>query len=62
MAPKTRTEWWLNKINGNVAKDLLTNEQLTIKGWKVIEIWECQLNRQLKDQTLALLLNDLKVP
>jgi DNA mismatch endonuclease (patch repair protein) len=60
--PKTRTEWWLNKINGNIAKDLLANEQLTIKGWKVIEIWECKLNKQLKDQTLALLLNELKVP
>lgn len=60
--PKTRTEWWLNKINGNIAKDLLANEQLTIQGWKVIEIWECQLNKHLKDQTLALLLNELKFP
>ncbi len=21
VVPKTRTEWWLNKINGNIAKD-----------------------------------------
>lgn len=60
--PKTRTEWWLNKINGNIEKDYSVNKQLAVKGWKVIEIWECQLNRRLRDQTLALLLSDLKVP
>lgn len=59
--PKTRTEWWLNKINGNIARDLLANEQLTMGGWKIIEIWECQLNKHFKEQTLALLFNELKV-
>lgn len=58
--PKTRTEWWLSKISNNIAKDLLVKEQLTIKGWKVIEIWECQL-RQAKDETLTLLLRDLNI-
>lgn len=58
--PKTRTEWWLSKINKNIVKDLLVKEQLINKGWKVVEIWECQL-RQLKNETLALLIRGLKI-
>ncbi|TKC59329.1 DNA mismatch endonuclease Vsr [Pedobacter hiemivivus] len=59
--PKTRTDWWLSKINGNIANDFLANEQLTNKGWKVIIIWECQLKERLKSETLDLLLSTLKV-
>lgn len=58
--PKTRTQWWLDKINRNISKDLLAKEQLIAAGWIIIEIWECQLKKQLKDETLGLLINTLK--
>ncbi len=41
--PKTRTEWWLNKINGNKKKDIDNVTQLEKLGWKVIVVWECEL-------------------
>ncbi len=41
--PKTRTEWWLNKINGNKKKDIDNVTRLEKLGWKVIVVWECEL-------------------
>jgi len=41
--PKTRTEWWKAKIEGNVARDKRQQEELRKLGWKVVVIWECEL-------------------
>lgn len=41
--PKTRTEWWLNKINVTKARDQLNLNSLLNLGWKVITVWECEL-------------------
>jgi DNA mismatch endonuclease (patch repair protein) len=41
--PKTRTEWWLNKINRNKDNDRKAIEKLKNSGWRIIEIWECQI-------------------
>lgn len=47
--PKTRTDWWLNKIQGNQQRDWENKAILTALGWKVITIFECELKgiRQL---------------
>jgi DNA mismatch endonuclease, patch repair protein len=42
--PKTRSEWWKAKIEGNVARDERQQEELLGLGWKVVVIWECELN------------------
>ena len=55
VVPKTRSEWWLNKINGNIANDKKTLTSLQDLGWKVIEIWECQLKSATIKNTLTLL-------
>lgn len=57
--PKTRTEWWLNKINGNVKKDSENTVLLKAMGWKVLIVWECNLKNDKKEQTLQLLLKEL---
>src|SRR5436190_5988827 len=36
VVPKTRTEWWMNKINGNRANDTKSLKALKKYGWKVI--------------------------
>lgn len=51
--PKTKTEWWLNKINGNKTKDIMNIELLKNAGWQVIEIWECELKPKQKSTTLT---------
>ena len=60
VVPKTRTEWWLNKINGNVANDLKTIKALKNEGWKIINIWECDLKSNHLNKTLLELLNKLE--
>ncbi|MCS3735013.1 very short patch repair endonuclease [Mucilaginibacter dorajii] len=43
VVPKTRTEWWLNKINTNINNDLQYGKALELRGWKVLVVWECDL-------------------
>ena len=43
VVPKTRTKWWLNKINANKANDENAVNALRKDGWKVITVWECKL-------------------
>lgn len=44
--PKTRTEWWTEKIRRNIEKDKLNFTFLTELGYKVIYIWECDLKKR----------------
>jgi DNA mismatch endonuclease (patch repair protein) len=39
----TRTEWWVAKINRNIARDLKVNEELRAAGWTVIRVWESEV-------------------
>ena len=38
--PKTRTDWWMNKINRNKELDYLNIEKLRSQGLKVIVVYE----------------------
>lgn len=44
--PKTRTEWWKNKIYKNKERDLKKVSELTKLGWRVITFWECDLKKE----------------
>lgn len=57
--PKTRTEWWVNKINGNIANDRKAEALLAQAGWKVIIIWECELKKAVLENTLTRLQHQL---
>ncbi|WP_343303064.1 DNA mismatch endonuclease Vsr [Chitinophaga niabensis] len=61
VVPKTRTEWWLNKITRNVSLDEKNKVELVLLNWEVIEIWECELKKNNLEATLSLLLNKLKM-
>lgn len=41
--PKTRPDFWKQKIGGNIARDQRTNAELLATGWRVMTIWECAL-------------------
>ncbi len=41
--PKTRSEFWRQKIVGNRARDARVQAKLQASGWRVAVIWECQL-------------------
>ncbi|WP_102408517.1 very short patch repair endonuclease [Parabacteroides bouchesdurhonensis] len=44
--PKTRTEFWLNKINTNIQNDMKNLISLKNMGWNVITIWECETKKK----------------
>ncbi len=50
--PKTRTEWWTEKINKNKTKDEKAIRELKRNGWKIITVWECKLKPATSNQTL----------
>lgn len=58
--PKTRTEWWVSKIDRNIFNDSKSKKVLSIQGWKVIDIWECELKNSEIEDTLSSLKNILK--
>ena len=53
--PKTRTDWWLSKINKYKEKDNDTILKLNKEGWHAIVVWECDLKSKKKQEVL----NDL---
>jgi DNA mismatch endonuclease (patch repair protein) len=59
VVPKTRTQWWTDKINSNKANDVKAIKALKKNGWKVIEIWECALKKPIFTKTLIKLLSKI---
>lgn len=59
VVPKTRTEWWLQKINGNIANDEKVVKALKKDGWKIITVWECNLKPAKVEKTLTTLVKQL---
>jgi len=51
--PKTKTEWWKNKITANQNRDLVNINKLEKSDWNVIEIFECELKKDCLSITLS---------
>ena len=43
--PKSNLEYWLPKLERTVARDVKNQAQLRKLGWKVLVIWECEIER-----------------
>ena len=46
--PKTRTDFWRNKIEDNMIRDQRNIQKLEDQGWNVIVVWECEINSENK--------------
>lgn len=46
--PKSRRDFWKDKLEGNVRRDRLKQRRIRRLGWRVITLWECSLS----DRTL----------
>lgn len=53
--PKTNTEYWDKKIDNNIKRDKLVYEQLSDLGWTVLVVWECDLKKDKRQNTLEYL-------
>ncbi|MBH3432638.1 very short patch repair endonuclease [Pseudomonas citronellolis] len=56
--PKTRADFWAQKLRGNVERDLRAQEELARTGWRVLIIWECEL--KTPEVALAALVEQLE--
>ena len=50
--PKNNPEYWKEKIGGNIVRDKKNHRLLEEQGWRVINIWECQLKKNIVGKTL----------
>lgn len=42
--PKSNLEYWLPKLERNKVRDMLHYAELTRLGWRVLVLWECEVN------------------
>ncbi|MEI7474813.1 MAG: DNA mismatch endonuclease Vsr [bacterium] len=57
--PKTRTEWWTEKINKNKENDTLNCNALADMGYNVINVWECKVRN---NEIFKILINKIVKP
>jgi len=50
--PKTNRDFWEKKITRNQQRDILEQKQLAKMGWHCITVWECQLKKDIREETL----------
>lgn len=56
--PKTRTDFWKEKLGRNVENDKKNTKALQNMGWQVITLWECELEKDF-DGRMSTLVSEL---
>ncbi len=59
VVPKTRTDWWLNKIKTNKSNDEKALILLRKELWKIIVLWACDLKSVKAEQSLKMLVSKI---
>ena len=57
--PTTRREFWKRKLTGNVVNDKLNGDKLRDLGWRVITVWQCELEKDF-DSVMKRLVDIIK--
>jgi DNA mismatch endonuclease (patch repair protein) len=48
VVPKTRRKFWLRKLDSNVSRDRSNTAALIALGWRVLVVWECELENEVR--------------
>lgn len=59
--PSSNEAYWKTKILRNVERDQVNKEKLEKAGWKVIIIWECELKKKVREETLGKLVEKIRL-
>lgn len=43
--PKSNVEFWQQKIERNIARDIRNEAELKSLGWRVLRVWECDIRK-----------------
>jgi len=60
VVPKTRTEWWINKIDKTASNDYENRKKLKKLGLDTIVVWECELKGDKRMVTLRNLFEKIR--
>lgn len=58
--PKSNIEYWIAKFDRNVERDAENLQKLQDEGWRVHIVWECELEANRRDETMANLVAELR--
>ena len=50
--PKSRVDYWKEKLERNRQRDLEHIAALEANGWRVLVVWECELKKAVYDERL----------
>ena len=59
--PKTNKKFWYDKVSKNSIRDKKNRRELKKLGWKVIDVWQCELKPNRRNRTLEKLLKRIKL-
>ena len=45
----TNTQYWTRKLVGNVSRDKANQAKLKQMGWKVVLVWQCNLQKDTEE-------------
>ncbi|MFI1724018.1 very short patch repair endonuclease [Streptomyces sp. NPDC020489] len=48
--PRANADWWRQKLDRNMARDVETTEHLRAQGWEVLRFWEHESPRHVADE------------
>jgi DNA mismatch endonuclease (patch repair protein) len=57
--PQSSADYWIPKLQANHERDKANKRQLEQSGWRVITVWECELKKDLSQQTLRRLYEEI---
>lgn len=52
--PRTRTRFWIKKIDSNVTRDKQNIKKLRSSGWNVVVLWEHNIKKEVDIRSLRL--------
>lgn len=54
--PSSHSHYWRRKLMKNVKRDAMNIKSLKLMGWKVVVVWECEVENQLEKVVKILLM------
>ena len=58
--PQNNADFWREKIQCNIERDKNNYDKLKQLGWNVVLVWECELKKHRRDETLSSLISRIK--
>lgn len=51
--PSSNKDYWIPKLQKNKQRDIQNEAALKDEGWRVITVWECELQKENREKTLG---------